>query len=64
MMLVDIILERMKGVEPSYSAWEADIIAVILHSHYYCNLQPPLSTLSSQGVTLLYFNPNLTLWEW
>ena len=33
MMSVNIVLERMKGVEPSYSAWEADIIAVILHSH-------------------------------
>ena len=32
-MSVNIVLERMKGVEPSYSAWEADIIAVILHSH-------------------------------
>ena len=28
-----IFLERVTGIEPVYSAWKADIIAVILYPH-------------------------------
>ena len=48
------------------SAYETEMIFRFTHPQYmYLKYpQPPLSTLSSQGVALLCFKPKLTLWEW
>ena len=30
------LLEQVKGIEPSSSAWKADILAVVLYLHIWC----------------------------
>lgn len=44
---------RNKGIEPSYSAWKADIITVILIPHFYpeaiIGIEPMCTVLQTAG---------------
>lgn len=42
-------LEQVKGVEPSSSAWKADVLAVVRHLHGICNYTRAGAGLSSRN---------------
>ena len=43
-------LERIRGIEPLYSAWKADVLADVLHPHMARLLRAFVTVVSTRGL--------------